>query len=110
MFTPRRLWSTLNGGRSWQSIGEDLASYPWFYNVEETLLNGRRLLAATSQGIYELDLTNTMAVEDDYIALPQALILQRNYPNPFNSTQPFRTSSIAMVELHWPCTTYLGSE
>jgi len=86
----REVWETVDGGRTWHSIGQDLAEVPLFYDVAIDPVAPSKLYAATPWGIYELQREISTAIEEESKVQPQALTLDQNYPNPFNSDTVIR--------------------
>jgi len=86
----REVWETVDGGRTWHSMGQDLAEEPLFYDVAIDPVAPSRLYAATPWGVYELQREISTAIEEESKVQPQAVVLEQNYPNPFNSATVIR--------------------
>ena len=82
--TPRQLLETRDGGKTWGSIGQEIAGHPWFSDVAVSPIDPEALFVATSWGVYRLDGRET-AVSQEPVAVPREFSLDQNYPNPFNS-------------------------
>ena len=91
LVTPRQLLETRDGGKSWHSIGKQLAGYPWFNDVAVSPVDPDALFVATSWGVYRLDGRET-AVAQEPVAVPREFKLEQNHPNPFNSNTTIRFS------------------
>ena len=83
--TGRKLLGTWDGGVTWQDLGRDLVSAPWFSDVAIDPMDPTRLHVSTPWGLYVLDMEQITAVEEGGSIDPRAFGLGQNWPNPFNS-------------------------
>jgi hypothetical protein len=88
--TGPRLLETRDGGQHWRSLGDGLASVPWFYDVAVDPLAPHLLYAATPWGLFRLDTSKALTAVEEAGAMPQHFALPQNYPNPFNPTTTIR--------------------
>jgi photosystem II stability/assembly factor-like uncharacterized protein len=84
--TGPQLLETRDGGRHWRSLGDGLASMPWFNDVAVDPLAPYLVYAATPWGLYRLDTSGEITAVEEATSVPQRFALQQNYPNPFNPT------------------------
>ncbi len=81
------VYRTTNSGNNWARLNNGMPFVPVldfsYYNY-----NGIRLLRAATfgRGIFELDITQPIAVNDPVGIVPSGYSLGQNYPNPFNPT------------------------
>ena len=92
LVTGLELLETQDGGKSWQSIGKNLAGYPWFNDVAVDPSDPDGVYAATPWGMYRLERNEGSTIVEGQQVLPAAFSLQLNYPNPFNSSTVIRFS------------------
>jgi hypothetical protein len=72
-----------NDGVLWEDFGQGL---PFLTNIDKLIVYGDKILAATSEGLYQRDLSDipTSVESQDNNNLPADYYLSQNYPNPFN--------------------------
>jgi len=81
---------------SWEDFGEGL---PFLSNIEKLIVYNDKIIAATSDGLWQRDTSEVITSLEDQNNLPQEFKLFQNYPNPFNPTTKIRYS-IPFVETH----------
>ena len=81
---------------SWEDFGEGL---PFMNNIEKLLVYQDKIIAATSDGLWQRDTSGVISALEEQSNLPQEFKLFQNYPNPFNPTTKIRYS-IPFVETH----------
>jgi len=82
--TGPRLLTTADGGLTWHSIGEGIASAPWFEDVAADPLRPDVVYTSTPWGAYRLDLSEARTAVAPDASRPGRTTLEQNYPNPFN--------------------------
>jgi len=71
-------------GVSWHDFGEGLT---FINSIEELIIYGDKILAATSEGLWQRDtLDIPTSIGETESALPDDFRLSQNYPNPFNAS------------------------
>jgi photosystem II stability/assembly factor-like uncharacterized protein len=75
------VYRSSNNGLNWENIGSGL---PFLSSIEKLFVYNNNLIAATSQGLYERNLSEIVGIQKGNNILPQAYRLHQNYPNPFN--------------------------
>lgn len=76
------VYRSSNNGLNWENIGTGL---PFLSSIEKLLVYNNKLIAATSQGLFQRDLSEiVLGIANENSNLPQAYRLYQNYPNPFN--------------------------
>lgn len=68
---------------SWEDFGEGL---PFLSNIEKLIVYNDKIIAATSDGLWQRDTVTTITAVASDINLPEEFVLFQNYPNPFNPT------------------------
>jgi hypothetical protein len=69
-------------GVLWEDFGQGL---PFLSDIEELIVYGNKILAATSDGLYQRDISDIpTGIESEDNNLPGDFYLSQNYPNPFN--------------------------
>jgi photosystem II stability/assembly factor-like uncharacterized protein len=75
------MYKTTDNGLNWLPFDEGL---PFLTAINELLLLGNDLLAATSEGIYKRPVSNLTSTQNISGSLVDGYTLMQNYPNPFN--------------------------
>ncbi len=75
------MFKTTNNGLNWTPFEEGL---PFLTAINELVLLGNDLLAATSEGIYKRPASNLTSTQNNSGSLVDGYSLMQNYPNPFN--------------------------
>jgi photosystem II stability/assembly factor-like uncharacterized protein len=70
-------------GEYWADFSNGL---PFLNSIEKLIVYGDRILAATSDGLWQRDTTDVVTgLADNESDLPRGFLLSQNYPNPFNA-------------------------
>ena len=88
-----------NDGVLWEEFGQGL---PFLSSIEELLVYGDIILAATSDGLYQRNIADVpTGIEISENDIPRIFTLSQNYPNPFNpsTTIEYALSEISQVNL-----------
>jgi hypothetical protein len=75
------MYKTTDNGLNWLPFEEGL---PFLTAINELLLLGNDLLAATSEGIYKRPVSNLTSAQHNVISVTNDFSLNQNFPNPFN--------------------------
>lgn len=76
------IYKSTNNGINWVSIGEGL---PFLESIDFLFPYGNKILAATSDGIYQRDISEIItSISKQSSEIPRAFKVYQNYPNPFN--------------------------
>jgi len=68
---------------NWEDFGQGL---PFLSNVEKLIVYQDKIIASTSDGLWQRDTSEIISVLEEHNNLPQEFELFHNYPNPFNPT------------------------
>lgn len=75
------MYKSTNDGVQWETFEEGL---PFLSAIEEIIVHNNKILAATSAGIYERNISELTGVNQVSSLIPADYSLGQNYPNPFN--------------------------
>ncbi len=75
------MFKSTNDGVLWVDFAEGL---PFLQAINEIIIFNGKILAATSSGLYERNISELTGVNQISAEIPQAYKLEQNYPNPFN--------------------------
>ena len=75
------MYKTTDNGLNWMPFEEGL---PFLTAINELLLLGNDLLAATSEGIYKRPVSNLTSSQNTAVSSANDFSLNQNFPNPFN--------------------------
>lgn len=83
-FGSQVVFRSTNEGILWEEFGEGFESAT---GVEELMVFGNRILAASRNGLWQRDTSDVATgIEFSDITSPRSHEISRNYPNPFNSS------------------------
>jgi photosystem II stability/assembly factor-like uncharacterized protein len=72
-----------DNGMNWIDFSEGLT---FLTSIEELIVYGDKILAATSDGLWQRDTSDVVTgLTDDGSEIPSAFRISQNYPNPFNA-------------------------
>jgi hypothetical protein len=75
------MYKSSNDGVLWEDFGQGL---PFLTSIEKIIVFNNKILAATSAGIYERNISELTGVNQISAKVPERFSLGQNYPNPFN--------------------------
>lgn len=81
------IFKSTNDGVLWVNFGDGL---PFLLSIEELIISGSKMLAATSSGIYQRNSSEVTGIIQISSEVPGKFSLEQNYPNPFNPETKFR--------------------
>ena len=77
------MFKSSNDGVNWESWNDGL---PFLNSIEKLIKYDDKIIAATSNGLWERDTSEVVTTLDDEINSTVNFELFQNYPNPFNPT------------------------
>lgn len=77
------IYISSNDGVQWNDFGQGL---PSLSSIEELILLNTKVIAATSGGLYERNISELTGINQVSTEIPEKFMLEQNYPNPFNPT------------------------
>ncbi len=96
------IYRSSDEGVWWEEFGEGL---PFLTSVEKLIVYGDRIIAATSDGLWQRDTSEiVVGLEPPKQILPELHMLSQNYPNPFNAATHIEysipISSRVIIRIH----------
>lgn len=83
------MFKSVNDGILWENFGEGL---PILSSINEIIIFNGKILAATSSGIYQRNISEVTGITMLSSGIPDNFSLSQNYPNPFNPSSRIRFS------------------
>jgi len=102
------IYLSRNDGVLWEDFGQGL---PFLSSIDKLLVFGDKILAATSDGLYQRDISEIPTrIESSDGNMPQAFSLSQNYPNPFNSSATIEYSIVKPIHVTLKVYDIMGRE
>lgn len=83
------MYKSNNDGILWEDFSQGL---PFLQSIEKLVTFNGKILAATSSGLYQRDISEVTAVTQISNEIPAKFSLEQNYPNPFNPVTKIKFS------------------
>jgi hypothetical protein len=81
------MYKSTNDGIEWTNWKDGL---PFLISIDKIVLFSNKILAGTSAGIYQRDISELTGISMISSQIPNSFSLKQNYPNPFNPSTKIR--------------------